>query len=271
MRGFITALGGTILVVIVAAVVITIGFLALLATTFTGGGSNYIEFVSASSRPYAVASVISELNTGDRQFLEEAVEIAVSNVTNASAQRASGYLKDFFTAYKDDKPFISVIIKRSDDELLSVSNTDNQCGDNLEGYCVDSSAAQGQGPYLGSSFGQNCGAGRRKIDDVHYNQNKCDKGLCCIEDLTNGHYGAGLRTCGPERGEKKGICDLSIYGKCAAGRVNYPSESNECMSGTVCCIPANQAEDIVFSRFSTAEVPLLYRDGFLGTMEVSAV
>jgi hypothetical protein len=270
MKGMITALSGTIVVALVAVAVLAMGFLALVAMQFTGAGSGYIEFVSASGRPYAIGSLLSELKVDDRMFLEHAVEIAVSNVTNASSQRASGYLKDFFTAYRDDKPFISVSIARDNEELFYMANSDMQCGDNLEGYCVDSAATQASVNIRGYQT-HNCGAGRRELDKSLYNKNKCDAGLCCVEDLTDGHYSPYLATCGPERGEKKGICDISLYGKCTAGRVNYPSESGECLNGNVCCIPIAQADETAFPRFSTIRVPLFYRDGFLGTMEVSAI
>lgn len=270
MKGVVAPIGGTLLVAIAAVAVILIGLIlyaALKFMSFTGDGPNTvnIEFLAESNKAYIFATLLTHLKAGDKNFLEHSNSIVATSVQGAASESLAAYLDDFAKLYtKEDQKLVRVSIIKDKNVTVEYSNQKQKCGNNLEGYCVVS------GVFVNDFFVKfgtvaTCGIGRKII---YPGTNKCTIGICCAEDNEGGVYDPKFDRCGPSGSTKEGICDYEIYGKCATGRIKYPSEEKDCSDGMVCCIAETEI-DTLKSRgiLSTAQIPLLYKGNF-GIAEV---
>src|SRR3989338_1510451 len=263
-------IGMTLILLVVVMVMIVLGvFIYLRFTLGVGEQIQYsIDFVSIQNKPFMVTEVLSHVQFGDRQLLEQAIETsAVSSVQKANTVGLPGDLNSFMKSYDLTQYYISV--KRDTNEVMSMDSSESKCGENNEGWCV--------WPLV---YGESCDVGRIEIDD----KGLCNPlQLCCKHDLTAyvqlpDH--SNIVPCG-----SGGVCSwgqryvtwwnpLSLFNKryCRQGQIylGQPPECDGANGGAteVCCAPQTEETLLSACMAMKAVVPLLYKDRY-GTMEVT--
>ncbi|MCX6815674.1 MAG: hypothetical protein NT120_02390 [Candidatus Aenigmarchaeota archaeon] len=261
MTSIVEDIGGTLIVLIGVIVILFAAILVLLAFQVkspSGTLSTSAEFLSFFNKPYGAATALSQYNADDRQFFEHAIEISAVGAENTGSEDLVALARRFLNYYETTS-YIAVAIKKKDNLIFSTNTIPNKCGDNLEGYCVNSRIAR----Y--ARMDPSCGLGRKEITA---GKNGCGMTeTCCADDLAN----TNTMPCGPRSGSKyPGVCDYNIgaAGTCPEGRTIIPDEDDTCkkFGGTasllglqrvrrVCCAPIGTPN---IGTTTTAYVPLIF-------------
>lgn len=263
---------------IVVVVLILLGALLALQIRspffFTSDPISYsIEFAQIVNKPFLLAEVTTSTSFGDRRFLEQSIEAAVTSLGNSQSTDLPNDLRDFIDKYNLED--YSVVIKQNT-EKMRVESTALKCGGNErnpEGWCV---------------YG-NCGTGRIEINPSALTCNALQK--CCKEDAAAYEQIPGhnrIERCGPLQ---TGVCSEGLRPKWArtyeilkGTHYEYSCEQNrrdlgnlpECRSPTVnngntqaCCAPLDAQEEISKGLSNTVTIPLLFKNQ-IGRLEITA-
>lgn len=227
-----------------------------------------IDFVKIANTPFMLAEVMAHAKPGDRQLLEQAIEIAAAGSPEAAgATKLPAELDSFLGTFGLREYHVS--IQSDGRELARIESIESRCGDNLEGWCV---------------FGE-CDAGR-----VEISSDRCASQWqkCCKEDKDE--Y---INTVGRAKNinivscsDSRGVCSEGVRPSwlmswfadtkpsCAQHRIylGEPAECKPANSGQtpVCCAPKTEETLVEAGALSKAVVPLLYKGLVYGTLEVSA-
>jgi len=223
--------------------------------------------VSEAAKPYFIADAFEYLKLKDRQFLEHALEtIATGSMGASNSEPVIKDIHGFLDKYKLD--FYSVAITKNDGVLARIDSVPYKCGDSQQGICM-SPLSQPIGG--GGAIPLGCGNGRKEISDTG---DVCGFGeICCADNKnSNGQWldsgGNAVASCGTAR-NRIGVCDLSRNGECSTGRVAIPQESGQCSAGLLCCAPLSARALQSIGQVRGAEIPVLYKGGILGFIEVN--
>jgi len=281
---------GWTLIVLLVVVIFSVTFLiySLLIVRFPGIGkgpiSESIEFIHMSNRPNIVAETLSSYLIDDRQVLEHAIESAhAGSLANASSDIEKGV--EYYMNYYDYVSYYINIRNTDGNEIMSASNKLTTCGENNDGFCSSPVLK-----YLNSDpLGAICGKGRIKIDDVDNACKNLITGKYCCKDNkdSTGHYldqnNNPLPSCGDDT-RYDGVCDYPDKGRvfvhtinfpffmivtidlCREGRLTLNDRDNVCSSGMLCCASVSSGSEKFYDV--KTEVPLLYKGGKLGWLEV---
>ncbi len=242
-----------ILLVVVMMMVVMVFFIYIEIFLKIGNDQSAysIDFVSIANKPYLVADVLAYTKLGDRQVLEQAIEIAATgSAENAGAAGLPENLTNFMKVYGTREYYIS--IKSNGREFMNADSNEYKCGADDEGWCV---------------FGD-CDVGRVEISN-----DKCVSAWqkCCKEDKAA--YAATVNkhpvvTCGGGRGVcSEGVKPLFQRWTCTQNRIDIGTQ--ECTGTTpICCAPKTEDNQIAVGNAAKASVPLLYKLNY-GILEVS--
>ncbi len=264
MKGAILPFATTVvlLLLIVAVMVAALFFYAMnwgrtVTSTFT---------VSDASKPYFIGDAFEYLKLKDRQFLEHALEAVATGSMGAS--NSEPIFKDihaFLDKYKLD--FYSVVITKNDNVLARIDSIPYKCGDSQQGICMS--------PVVTSTVKEvitaGCGKSRKEINDA---TDACGFGEMCCADNKNdkGQWldsaGNVVPSCGTAR-NRIGVCDFAQGSECPTGRVAIPQESSQCSAGLLCCAPLSARSLQSIGQVRGADIPVLYKGGILGFIEVN--
>jgi|GEM_PF-4794023 len=262
-KGFVESNIWTILVLITVVVVALIKLLASAWLLFANIPTASSDYVPAASRASALASSLAHTLVEDRQFIEQATEIAATSVERSDSKNLQGFLAEFFALTTrrgslTTTPVTLTIHNNTDGMVFFYSNVARKCGDDLSGFCVPELRLR-TGPLGLRSVPYGCGKGRSEIGDEKYTieSKRCDGGICCVEDSP---YGNDVLSCGTAL---RGVCDYPLVAGCFAGRREI-NDNDFCRnaggSTTVCCLPVTQENLEEAGIRSKVEVPLIFND-----------
>src|SRR3989344_2441991 len=129
--------------VIIAAVV---GFLVLLVFVVVMKvigiipGTGYdplgysISFEDVQNRPYFIAHLMTNIRAEDRNLLEHSLEAATTgSLNNSQSENLPLVIKRTMDSYKFK--YYSVTLKNEQEEIFSIDNLPNRCGNDRKGIC----------------------------------------------------------------------------------------------------------------------------------------
>jgi len=255
-KGYVETIGWTILVLIAVVTVAAIVLIVSAIPRAVGNSAGSSEFVAGSSKSSALAYTLAYLLIEDRQFIEQANEIAVTSVEKSGSKKLSGFLDDFIRNYRrnavEEVNLVTITVYNETDQKFQYTNFAENCGDNFEGFCVLSARAE-----------NGCGKGSTKIADAHYTKEsqRCSIGVCCVENLdASGNYPAAVKKCGSSL---KGVCDSLRGGSCFPGRLKTEDSDDICKTdGMICCLPVKSENFLSTGITARAEIPLLFNESF---------
>lgn len=267
--------GGTVIVIVfvLAIALISLSYYGISKINGSSPAAYSLEFVNFATKPFLVSHSLSFYKIDDRQFLEQALESAVTgSAETASAGKMPEWLRSFIGLYDFNTYFIE--IKNSKSSALAFDNRLKGCGadDNgdkkPDGVCA-SKAHQDYG---------NCGLSRDEIPDMN---GACGFFQTCCKEVSRdeeNHEGVIIKIerCGPK---KVGVCSRGNLAppssaqtapRCPEGRDYYRDnicEVSNLVPDTllgqttltpVCCVPIDPESLEASGLSATAQTPLLF-------------
>ena len=182
MKGQFLSQITTLIVVLVGIVAIIFAFGAYITFIVQNRGFSYdVDVINIFNHPYFVAAIISNLEQGDRQVLEHAMESSYTGSLDASSsQNMPIFLKTFLDKYRFK--YYRVSLNTEENSISDVSINSAKCGDNLEGTC-DILWPAIAGDFAPLQFSNPCNVGRIPISQ---GKNRCSSEntffVCCKND-----------------------------------------------------------------------------------------
>lgn len=263
------SIGWTLIFLVLLVGLIMIAFLAYLNLNIKGFMStNQIaysaDFVSIANTPYMLSDVMTHIQLGDRQILEQSTEAMMTgSLSSAQANSLTNDVNNFMNGYEFKN--YRVALMRGDDELMTARKGETKCGDNGAGWCVP------------RGFG--CDVGRIKIDGKECSLTE----VCCKPDQSySGEYtklpcmnNDGVCSEGETTRTFSFMPPMYIsYGPfCQSGQVQLgqPAECKQINNGKtpLCCAERTEKIAVETGLVTRVIIPLLYKNTF-GQLEVEA-
>lgn len=279
-KGFVDSTMATYVVIlaVVIALFILLGLLLCVVLPFCPLGPSQatyaVNYLDVVNTPSTVASIIANVQIGDKLFLEHVYHAFMTGKLEDSEKKLiNDEIEKFLEKYDLNYYEIALDTGGGKTNFLQSSSSLERCGNDLQGVCIQEVGNPG---YIDGILVGPCNVGRIKIDQ---GKNKCSGGItkarqaCCRDATNQEEYNVYLDSlepsqekmsivrCGPS---SKGICTRSGITSCAAGFIKLPEYDDNCkitnQGKTPYCCSADPATLEDQNKISSARIPLFYKD-----------